>query len=358
MKRFLGFALLLINTCLHAQIAWHDPMQAGFLVIQNSGWPEETGKSYTRLPMRMKETLRVPVWNLSQNAAGLSLRFYTSAKTVFVRYKVVGAKAMNHMPATGVSGIDLYAKATKNWDVASASFSFGDTVQYTFNNLISNNKAEYQLFLPLYNTIKWMEIGVQDSSTFKFLPIISEKPIVVYGTSIAQGACASRPAMAWTNILARQLNVPVINLGFSGNGPLENEMIDYINELDAKAYILDGLPNMGSLTENEIYKRVIYSVTTLRRNHAAPIILAEHIGYANANTNSENAIISAKCNNALLKAFYDLKRKDVSNIWYLSKNEINLEADAYVDYIHPNDWGMRLYAAAYEKLLRKVLSIK
>lgn len=50
---------------------------------------------------------------------------------------------------------------------------------------------------------------------------MTDHPIVLYGTSIAQGACASRPGMAWGNIVSRSLEIPLINLGFSGNGKLE-----------------------------------------------------------------------------------------------------------------------------------------
>ena len=41
---------------------------------------------------------------------------------------------------------------------------------------------------------------------------------MIYGTSITQGGCASRPGMAYTNILSRRIDAPFINLGFSGSG--------------------------------------------------------------------------------------------------------------------------------------------
>ena len=46
--------------------------------------------------------------------------------------------------------------------------------------------------------------------------------MVFYGTSITQGACASRPPMdANAAILGRRLDRPVVNLGFSGNGRMD-----------------------------------------------------------------------------------------------------------------------------------------
>ena len=70
-----------------------------------------------------------------------------------------------------------------------------------------------------------MEVTVPKQSYFKPLPVRNDKPIVVYGTSITQGACASRPDSHGPNaILGRKLDRPVINLGFSGNGRLGKEL--------------------------------------------------------------------------------------------------------------------------------------
>ena len=48
--------------------------------------------------------------------------------------------------------------------------------------------------------------------------------------------------MTWGMILQRSLGYPLINLGFSGNGRLEKEVLDFICEIDARLYILDCLP--------------------------------------------------------------------------------------------------------------------
>jgi hypothetical protein len=151
---------------------------------------------------------------------------------------------MPHMPATGVSGVDMYAKnSVGDWLWLRGRYSFGDTIQYNFfeinpKDTYHENGREYHLYLPLYNSIKWLEIGYEDGTHFEPLPIRPEKPIVVYGTSIAHGACASRPGMAWASILERKMDRPLINLGFSGNGRLENEALDFISEIDAVLYVL------------------------------------------------------------------------------------------------------------------------
>src|SRR5690606_29291766 len=151
------------------------------------------------------------------------------------------------------------------WIWSAGKYSFGDTITYHFNNL-SPSKAgrEYTLYLPLYNSVKWMDISVPSASSFVPNVPRKEKPIIVYGTSIAQGVSATRPGLAWTNILDRRLDIPLINLAFSGNGKLEPGVLDLIAEKDAKLYVLDCLPNLTGVATPEFKKLVNDAISFLR----------------------------------------------------------------------------------------------
>ncbi len=345
---------------------WWNPEQYHSKVIEGQAWPKNVIAIYDRLPVKAKTIVREPVWNLSKHTAGLSIRFKSNAKDILIRYKTIRKDyGMPHMPATGVSGIDLYAKNNDgNWVWFKGNYSFGDTITYGYKNL--NLKAakdskgfEYQLFFPLYNAVEWLEIGIPLGAQFEFLALRQEKPIVVYGTSIAQGACASRPGMAWTSIVERKLNRPVINLGFSGNGLLEKEMIDLITEIDAKIYVLDCLPNLvtnKNRSSENVYQRIISSVKEIRKKHKlTPILLVDHAGYADGLTNVNRYNAYSNLNQINQKAFNRLKEDGVSNIYILKKNEIGLQLDSYVDGTHPTDLGMMEYAVAYEKILKKII---
>ncbi|MBO9591849.1 MAG: SGNH/GDSL hydrolase family protein [Niabella sp.] len=357
-----AFLLLLSITGLQAQTRWYNPLKAEAAVIQNQGWTNEIGRSFTRLPERAEKGVRKAVWNLSKNAAGLSIHFYTNAPEITIRYSVAGPFAMNHMPATGVSGVDLYAiDEDGNWKRAWGSYDFSDTVRYQYQHLFPSRYHkkgfEYRLFLPLYNSVKWMEIGVPEAAYFEFIPVLKEKPVIVYGTSIAQGGCASRPAMGWTNILSRKLDYPVVNLAFSGNGPFEKAVVDLINEQEAAAYVFDCLPNMGALSQEEVYDRVLYGVKAIRKNHKAPILLTDHIGYFNDQTDSTRAAVWQRLNATQWKAYTELKKQGVRDLYYLTRDSIRFPADGTVDYVHPNDLGMQAYADAYEPVLRTLLKM-
>lgn len=357
------FLLLSLSVlCAQGQIKWYNPMEAEYPVIQNRGWSDEIKNSYQRLPDRAEDFVRKSVWDLSENSAGLAIHFITNADKIEVRYGVSGAFAMNHMPATGKSGVDLYAIDSEgNSRFITDRYSFGDTIKFSYNDILEEEKFkhgyEYRLFLPLYNSIEWLEIGVPESAEFAFIPQLNEKPIVVYGTSIAQGGCASRPAMGWTNILSRKLDFPVVNLAFSGNGPLEKEMVDLISELDASLIIYDCLPNMTNLTAEEVKKRTTYGILAIREKSDVPILITEHIGYLNDRMIKGRKEVVDMLNRASREVFDSLRHSGISNIYYLHKDSINIPEDGTVDYIHPNDLGMQCYADAYEKIVRKILNM-
>jgi lysophospholipase L1-like esterase len=336
-----------------------NPEKEQTSVVAGQGWHTGIQNYYDRLPVKVESTVRKPVWSLSKNSSGLNLQFKSDASEIVVKYKVTGAVQMSHMPATGVSGVDLYAKDAKgNWIWSAGKFSFGDTIVYRFPNLKTTDSKvrEYTLYLPLYNSVKWMEISVPEESTFT-PGLNKQKPIVVYGTSIAQGACASRPGLAWTSIVGRKLNVPMINLAFSGNGRLEKEIIELLPEIDARLYVLDCLPNLtgADFSNDEIKKRIEDAVAHLQlKKPGVPILLTEHDGYTDDGINLEKKKSYERVNIALRAAFAALKAKGVKNIYTLTKAEINQDIETMVDGTHPNDIGMMRYADAYEKAIRKI----
>ena len=367
---FLTFLALLFFTSVRSQdrsiIAWFNPANQEFNVIDNQGWPEDNLSFYDRLPEKAKGTVREAVWNLSRHSAGLKIRFRSNADRIIVRYQVDGSREMPHMPATGVSGVDLYAKNSDGeWLWNRGRYSFGDTVRYDFSGINPKDAyhdygREYQLYLPLYNSVQWLEIGVSGDSNVEFLPARPEKPIVMYGTSIAHGACASRPGMAWTSILDRKMDQPLINLAFSGNGRLEEQVIDLIAEIDAKIYILDCLPNLTpneNRTLEDVYELIISSVNQLRsKRPETPIVLVEHAGYSDASLNLHRQEIVISLNSTMKKAFADLKAAGIKNIFTLTKEELGLGYEDFVDGTHPNDLGMMEYANGYEIALREILN--
>lgn len=361
-KKYMCLAVLLfcaMEMC--AQWEWHDPQKeknGNVSFVHNQGWNEDGG-NYYRLPLRARQKVRGEVWNLACQSAGLALCFRTVSKDIKVRYQVTGNYSMPHMPATGVSGVSLYRLSEKGKaEVCAGGYSFADTITYSFRVDRKNGVSDvgiYELYLPLYNGVRWLEVGVLEGTELTFIPVSCVKPIVVYGTSIVQGACASRPGMAWTNILSRSMEMPVVNLGFSGNGKLEKEVLDFINELDACAYVFDCMPNLPEMASGQVKGLVKNAVRQIRSRHMAPVLLVEHAGCSNGVTNQmqyESCIIP---NKGQKEAFEELKREGVENLFYLSRGDLGFDPDSWVDYIHPSDWGMVQQEKAVRKILDNIL---
>lgn len=334
-------------------ILWYDVRELG---VEGQGWTE-TKTPFDRLPAKAEGVVRAPVWGLSRHSAGLAVRFTTDAPAIHARWTLTSASlAMPHMPATGVSGLDLYVKSDGKWRWLANGRPGAQTNTQALAQGLPEGKRDYLLYLPLYNGVSSVEIGIpKGRSLEKSTPRDSarQKPIVFYGTSITQGGCASRPGMVHTAILGRQLDYPVINLGFSGNGKMEPEVAKLLAELDPACYVIDCLPNMNG---TEVAERAGPLVETIRKAHPkTPIVLVEDRTFTNAFLFASKQKHHADSRAALKKTFDRLAPED-KNLYYLKGDDLlGDDGEGTVDSSHPTDLGFVRQAAAFRAVLEPVL---
>lgn len=369
---FLGVIIVFM---MHSQITyaqtdagfkWFNPRLHAGVTLKGKAWQNtDSANYYTRLPLAAEKEVRKEVWNLAKNTAGEYIDFSTDAQKIVVKYQLTGAKSLDNMPTLGVSGVDLYAQDNQNkWHWIKAAYSYKDTVTYGYGNFDPAVKIKkFRLYLPLYNTPKWLKIGVPATNDFAVEETSEQASLVFYGTSIMQGASASRPGMAWLNILGRKLDQPVINLGFSGNGRLETPLIDLMNQTNAKLFVLDCQPNLTDqkvYSVEEIEKRIVSSVQNIKAKHLnTPILLVEHSsGLPTVNLDSALTGRYIWTSQILSNAYQKLKDSGVKDLYILRAKDIGFTDDSTIDGTHPNDLGMIQYANAYEKIIRKVLGSK
>jgi hypothetical protein len=223
--------------------------------------------------------------------------------------------------------------------------------------LPAGKKREFLLYLPLYNGVSSVEIGVPKDTTLAKAPARPagrQKPIVFYGTSITQGGCASRPGMVHTAIVGRRMESPVINLGFSGNGRMEQEVADLLAEIDATVYVIDCLPNMSA---KEIEERTGPLVRTLRKTRpTTPILLVEDRTYANAAVLPGPKKHNADSRAALKKEYERLVAAGVKGLHYLKGDKLlGSDGEDTVDGSHPTDLGFARQAEAFLEALAPLL---
>ena len=348
-----------------AQKVWFDPLECDTPYICGRAWTTEIGKNYARMPERFEKVMPKAVWNLSKQSAGLSVKFLSDASEIQVKYVVGFDARYKNMAPLDHSGIDLYATDVNgyshwignhmNWDFGSKA---GDTITFTYKNIKARELAarglEFQLFLPPYNILKSVKIGVPSGAMFRFLHQSAERPIVVYGSSIVQGASPSRPGLMWTNILQRKTEYPIVNLGFSGSALMEPPVFDAISEIDARVFILDPMPNSYAMGD-EINKRIIAGVKKIREKSEAPILLVESYGAPDSVFVPDNDKKYRDGDAHLREAYKQMLSEGIKNLYYLTHEEIGFSEDAMIEGAHPNDIGNMQYAIAYEKKLKEIL---
>lgn len=362
MKKLFYILIALFALNIQAQTT-HNPLEQSEHVIWGQAFAEN---SLNRFPTSVQSDIPSDVWARSLQSSGLHIRFKTNAISITVNYSVSNKYSNNSwFSDMGANGLDLYArKPNGSWCWCyPTQRTVGQSAVYSQlapnDSEYNKNGYEFYLYLPPFTSTTSLTITVNAGAKFSFIPVQSDKkPIVVYGTSIVQGAVCSRPANTWVNILSRELTErPVINLGFSGAGRMEEEVVQAVNRIDASLYILDCLPNMTNTDLlPQIISRYKNSVATIRQSHPnSAILLTEHPGHADMGIYDVRRKQVEDANKNLKKVYNELISEGYENIYYLSMSELGLNLSADMgDYIHPNDKGMRKYADAYLKKISEI----
>jgi hypothetical protein len=298
---------------------------------------------YDRLPISYKEIVREPLWDQSKSSAGLSIRFRSNTSCISVKWTLLFNNSMNHMAETGIKGVDLYFNNNGKWQYLNTARPVHLENEFMLVKNMPAAMREYKMYLPLYDGIEKIEVGIDSNSVIERPAASNSRSIIFYGTSITQGGCASRPGMAHTNIISRKLNVDCINFGFSGNGKMEQPVNELIAGFDPLFYVIECLPNM---TTEQVVERTVPLVKTIReKHHETPIVLVDNFIYESlALDTAENSIIMEK--NAALKNEYDkMIEAGFSNIFYISsEHATGDDHEGTVDGVHFTDLGFIRYA--------------
>ncbi|MGZ4974848.1 MAG: SGNH/GDSL hydrolase family protein [Limisphaerales bacterium] len=225
-----------------ANLRWMPLLNSAF-EIDGLPWFHENGGSLSRLPVRSKSTFRKQVWSLAQCPSGGRVRFRSDSSVLAIRLEYSSAPNMANMQTFGQCGVDLYVDGAYMVSaVPDKEARTGKVYETTLFDFSKQPRVEREitLYLPLYKPVTVIGIGFdKEAKLSKAKPFSVSKPVVFYGTSITQGGCATRPALSYTAMLGRQLNIDFVNLGFSGNGLGEPEVARAVCDIDAACYVLD-----------------------------------------------------------------------------------------------------------------------
>jgi len=306
-------------------------------------------KDFKRMPEEIAKNVSESVLALSRNSAGGRVRFCTNSPKVFIHYVLNGLAEMSHMPLSGCSGIDVYVDGIFAGSIRPGSCSLSE-VSDTIRT--DGEYHEFEINLPLYNGVSDFEIGIDDDRDIrKARPYKYEKPVVFYGSSITQGACASRPGNCYTAVLARRFDFDHINLGFSGAAKAENVMAEYIVSLDMSVFVYDYDHNAPDAQYLRNTHRPFYEA--IRKAHPdLPIIFASRPDFKYEDDSTQRRAVVMETYTAALNA-------GDKNVYFCDGKSMfgNVERDACtIDRVHPNDLGFRLMADAMDREFRSIFS--
>lgn len=335
------------------EVVYRNAFEKPF-VLEGFPWysKETMGKNLYRLPRTITpQDISSGVWHLANHTAGGVVRFRTNSRCVTIRANILNQNPkMGHMPETGSSGFDIFRNRNEHVKTVNPAHYKNEIPRPLVAVAAKSGTGkmcDYAIYLPLYNGLYSLEIGLSpDAKIEEPTPHKIKKPILFYGSSITQGACASRTSNSYSAMLCRELDAPMINLGFSGNAKGEPKMAELIASLDLAAFVYDydyNAPNAKHLakTHEAFFKRI-------RKAHPdLPIII---LGKITGATDERDAIVRATYENAV-------KTGD-KKVWFVDGKKLFEGTDVSyltVDKCHPNDLGFYLMFRNSLPTLKKAL---
>ncbi|WP_164545613.1 SGNH/GDSL hydrolase family protein [Paenibacillus albus] len=342
-------------------LKWLSPLDAPFR-LAGFAWGTKGG-CYRRLPVVESGVLRKEVDELANHTAGGQIRFRTNATKLVIQAKLYAPNTAEHIPATAVNGFDCYlGDYGSQLYYGTTRFPHdADHYEYVFIEDLAPDMRGVTLHFPLFQGVHEVRIGVNEDA-------VLEEPsgydhdgkVIVYGTSITQGGCASRPGMAYSNILSRRFNLEFINLGFSGNGQGDPEVAAFINEVKYPSVIVldydTNCPTLQKLVDTmPEFIRIIRS-----RHPKVPIVVVSRIpfGFEHAKRSSYHDRIERMTFQQEL--VNKLRSQGDGSIHFC--DGANLLGDIWnectVDGIHHTDLGFMQIANGLTPLLQNLLEAR
>lgn len=312
----------------------------------------EDGK-FRRLPEAVARSVSDKVLALHANTSGGRVRFITDSESVAIAVKYTSVYRTSHFTLIGSAGLDLYIKEEGGEESFYGSFlppyDFTDHYE-SRHNFTSRRLREITVNMPLYSDVCELYVGLMpDARLLPPLPYADARPIVYYGNSITQGACASRPGNAFAAIASRAMGCDFINLGFSGAGRAEPEIAEYVAGLDMQMLVYDYDHNAPSAEYLAATHERMFKV--FRESHPdTPVIMLSR-------TSMERVMGERE---ARKRVIYDTYRHAIDagdkNVYFIDGTKVfgEFESMATVEGCHSNDLGQALIAKALISVMNEI----
>ena len=294
---------------------------------------------YKRMNAEDAKKANPGVYKLHRMTSGGRIVFETNSPYIAINVKA-DLFPMGHMTYLGTFGFDIYEDRGEGFKYLTPLVPPVDCMK--------NGKAyeclrifrtpgvkKLMLHFPLYGFVDELYIGFDENSYVKKLESHYEdkKPLVFYGSSVTQGACATRPGNCYPPIVSLKSNIDFINLGFSGSAGAEKELAEYIANIPMSAFIMEYDYNDCQTPELVRQKHYPFYKIIRDKNPDLPIIMMSL-----PITTSEPWYESRLC----VIESYEKAKANGDNVYFVDGLTV-FDGEFYdcatTDGCHPNDYG-------------------
>ena len=316
------------------------------------------GKCFVRMPEKIAENVSASVANLNYNPSGGRVRFVTTSSYVAIRKTKEVASKSSIASMIAETGFDIYIRKNDKEVFSGVIYPELRNIPDGYDGIVYLPEGEKEITLnfPIYSRVESLYIGLDcTSSLTRRTDYKYENPILYYGSSITQGAYASRPGMTYEAMISRMLDANYIALGFGGSAKGEDAIIEYLSTLDCSVFVLDydhnaPTPEHLADTHEKLYMR-------FRETHPdTPVIMITKPNIYIPNYGRENDIKRRE----IIFDNYTRAKQRGENVIFIdgySLFESDMRADCTVDLVHPNDLGMKCIADGVGKAVECALTM-
>ena len=307
---------------------------------------------FRRMPESVAKATGEAVDILHKHTAGGRVRFRTDSPYITIHAKMPYVGKMPHFALTGSIGMDLYERV-EGEEIFRKTFVPKFDITDTLDGLYEGGDGgvrEYTLNMPLYSGVSELYIGLREGSELLApLPYKDKLPIVYYGSSITQGACATRPGRSYQSIIERRLQVDYHNLGFSGSARGEDPIIEYLASLPMSVFVCDYDYNAPHAAHLAATHEKLFLAVRATHPDTPVIFMTRPKVYLNENDEQCLQVVRTTYENALAAGD--------RNVYFLSGAQLLGEAgnEGTVEGVHPNDYGFVCMAKAVGDVLEKLV---
>jgi lysophospholipase L1-like esterase len=309
-----------------------------------------------RFPITLRQ--KIPyLFERSICTTGIRIEFMTDAMSMQVVSKISKLKHRENYSNMGQASLDIMVDG-KLWMNFYPKWEDPDKIYL---------KADGQMHricmvLPNYAGARIRKIILHDVTKVsqKSPPYLLEnRPIVYYGSSITQGGCASRPALAYSHRLSETFCANYINLSISGNARGEPEIAEYVASFShAIMFILDWGANLLEFEDDGLLEQRYEHFWRTIHNHNpdTPILFIglQNFGYDVYSEPKIRDYIQQKRNfiqKQALEACEEINQSRKRKIFdYIDGTSIinTNSLELTIDGTHPSDAGHKTYAELLE----------